>query len=283
MFDELTEAMDPDAARKAFEALQPHLDAQEDIRRANTDLDKAVIMAAALGRMVKQPEVRARFEALPTDAFDQAYVDRLEPAALATWYVGLARKQAEVSASGGRLPSEAVRVATEVKRRMMRVVGYHLGDDAEVAAELSDIRAGTGYVDLGTDLMRLADLYEAHADELSEDSRHYQDSDADLARRLALAIHQVLGDGRDSDADYWAAYQRRAWSFLLDTYDEVSLAGRWLYRHEDAAERFPSLYTIGRRGGGGGVAEPEPEPAEPDAPAPDQPTPAPDQPAPAQG
>ena len=39
----------------------------------------------------------------------------------------------------------------------------------------------------------------------------------------------------------------RAWSLLITTYQEVSAAGRWLFRHENGEARFPSLYTIGRQ------------------------------------
>jgi hypothetical protein len=51
----------------------------------------------------------------------------------------------------------------------------------------------------------------------------------------------VLRDGRNVSARYWSNYQTRAWSLMLITYGEVSAAGRWLFRHENGEERFPSL------------------------------------------
>jgi hypothetical protein len=38
----------------------------------------------------------------------------------------------------------------------------------------------------------------------------------------------------------------RAWTLLADTYDEVSAAGRFVFRHEGGESMFPSLVTISR-------------------------------------
>lgn len=245
--DELMESIDPEGARLAFESLLPLLDALSELRRANTNVDKATITAASIGRMVKQPEVHARFTALPATDFDIGHVDRLEAAALATWHTIIKLRSAEVQSSGAKLPEDTLAEATEVKQRMMRVLTYHLGDDDEVAAELADIRAGAGYVDLANDLMRLAALYEQHAEALAADTRHYHAEDSIAAKRLAHTMVQVLGDGRYDDAAYWTEYHARAWTLLVNTYDEVSSTGRWLYRLAGGEHRFPSLYTVGRR------------------------------------
>lgn len=245
--EELMDNVDPEGARLAFESLQPLLDEQSELRRANTDVDKATITAAAIGRMVTQPEVRARFAALPASDFEMVHVDRLESAALATWHTIIQLRIAEVQSSGARLPEGTLAEAAAVKQRMLRVLSYHLDDDEHVAAELTAIRSGSGYVDLASDLMRLAGLYEQNAEALAADTRHYQAEDGVTAKRLAHTMVQVLGDGRYDDAAYWSDYHARAWTLLINTYEEVSAAGRWLYRDADGESRFPSLYTVGRR------------------------------------
>ncbi len=158
---------------------------------------------------------------------------------------------------GGILPDDVVTAANELRQRMLRVLDYHFADHDEVAEQLADIRVGRGYADLRDDLMRLGELYEEHSETLAADARHYRAEDRALAGRLAHAVYQVLGDGRKSEISYWTEYHTRAWSLLLATYDEVSALGRWLYRHEDGATRFPSLYSVGRRrrGANGGSAE----------------------------
>ncbi len=239
--------LEPEGARLAFEALKPVLDEQSEYRQNNVNMDNAILTAAAVGRWVMQPEVRELFAAMPAAAFDISHVDRLAQAALATWHCGLMRKNAAVRSVGGMLPQDLVVEATALKQRMLQVLDYHYGAQEDVAELLDDIRTGRGYADLRDDLMRLADLYQRYEDELSADTRHYRAEDRALAGRLALAVHQVLGDGHSTELNYWVEYQARAWTLMLNTYDEVSALGRWLYRHEHGSARFPSLFALGRR------------------------------------
>lgn len=245
---ESMEEIDPEAAPRAFEALLPLLDAQTEQRSAiTTSIAKAIICAASVGRMVKLPEVRVLFASLPVTHFDMQHIDRLESAAMATWYAELCLRTASTMVSSAKLPEAVVAEATAVKQRMFRVAEYNLEHIPEVATELGSIRGGNGHIDLANDLMRLAVIFQAHADRLSLDTQRYQPGDTDSARRYAHSIYQVLGDGRQSNARYWGDYLSRAWTLLVTTYDEVSAAGRWLYRHDNGEARFPSLYAIGRQ------------------------------------
>jgi hypothetical protein len=244
--EEDIEGYDPEAAWLAFEAVQPDLDQLDEVRAGTTDRRKAINYAAAVGRAVKLPEVRAEFAGLPAHRFAMRHVDALETAAQATWYTVIRLRDASVLGSSAKLSDGLVTEATTVKQRMLRVLEYHLDHLPEVALTLADIRPGSGHIDTSDDLMRLGGLYEAHALALAVDTRHYQASDAATAKRLAQAINKVLGDGRSSDVQYWTDYLARAWTFLVTTYEEVSAAGRWLFRDENGETRFPSLYTVGR-------------------------------------
>jgi hypothetical protein len=243
---QIIEEIPAEKARMAFDATVPLLDAQTEIRRANTRVDKCIVHSAATGRIVQQPDVLTRFASLPAAEFDVQHVLRLEQISLAAWHARLSLRSALVTA-GIKIPESVMNDGMALKQLMFKVVEYNLGHDEDVAAELRDIREGTGYVDLASDLVRLAALYQAHAEALAADVRHYKTTDADLAGRTAQAIHQVLGDGRNVSARYWSNYQTRAWSLMVITYGEVSAAGRWLFRHENGEERFPSLYTMGRQ------------------------------------
>lgn len=244
---DIIDGMDPAKAALAFEETQPLLLALTALRRLNTDINKAALAAAAVGRMVKLPDVRAEFAALPATRFDIQHVDRLESVALATWYASMRLRNAVATATGAKIPEEVMAEAVTLKTTMLRVLAYHLGDVKDVSEILADIIEGTGYMDTATDLARLGDLYEAHAATLAVDTMRYRPEDRDRAGRLAGAIHQVLGDGRHSEAQHWSDMQARAWTFLILTYDEVAVTGRWLYRHEDGETRFPSLYGVGRQ------------------------------------
>jgi hypothetical protein len=233
--------------RLAFEALLPAIEAQTRLRRANTDLHRAIIFAAAVGREVRKPEVRAEFARLPPECFDIAHLDRLETAADAAYYAYLQLEHATPLHTDARLPAPVVAQAVALKQRMLRVLGYNLDHLDGVNLQLADIRPATGYLLLPYDLLRLASLYQEHAATLAVDVRRYQAGDAATAGRLALEMNQVLGDGMPSDTRYWTEYLSRAWTLLVVTYGEVSATGRWLFRARNGKTRFPSLYTVGRR------------------------------------
>jgi hypothetical protein len=275
----MTHAIDPDASRAAFEGLRARLDglAADEFIAVNVDVGQAAIAAAAVGRAVKEPEVRAWFGKLPAELFDMADVDALEDAALAAWYARVQQARAQVSATEVRVPVALIDDATGVKRRMLKVASYYLEDDPDGAAEVADIRQGTGYADLARDLQRLAALYEQHAATFASDRRYYRAADRAEAGRLANEIVRALGEASADDHATWTDYVARAWTLLLAIYGEVSAAGRWLYRREDAERRFPSLYRVARSrrrapqpddaadGAADGAAEPG-ESAAPDAP-----------------
>jgi hypothetical protein len=245
--NDIIEAKDPEGLRLAFEALLPLLNMQGDIRRANTDIHKAFNCAASVGRMVLQPEMRAAFASLPPSFFDILHVDRLEQVALATAYAWLQGGHVAPLSTGAKLPMPNLVEATALKQVMLKVLEYNLGHVGGIATLLASIRPGHGHADLVSDLWRLAVMYEEHAADLIADTRFYQAGDAAKAKKYVQGFNHVLGDGQESDTEYWTDYLGRAWTLLVNTYDEVSAAGRWLFRNANGEERFPSLYAVGRQ------------------------------------
>jgi hypothetical protein len=267
--EDIIEGLQPEAARLAFEALRSVLDTQDDIRAASTDMRRAIVHGWSVGRMVQNPEMRAEFESLPARRFDPLHIWRLEQAALASWYVSLLVRTASALSTGAKLPEELLTGGTELRQLMIKVILYMVGHVKGISTQVDDIRTGKGHIDLADDLMRLADLYDEHALALAADQTHYRPEDAVKARKIAQAILMVLGDGRASDTAYWADYQARAWSLLVNTYEEVAAAGRWLFRHENGDALFPSLYTVGRQRRtrrGEDDAQPGDEPEAPETP-----------------
>ena len=245
--NDIIDSKDPEGLRLAFEAVRPELDAQTEIRRANTDMRKAIAFAGSVGRMVRQPERREAFASLPPAFFDVLYVDRLEPVSEAAFYAWLQSEDAKVFRTGAKMPLPNLIEMTSLKGVMIKVLEYNVGDKEDVFKKLASIRPGHGHADNASDLWRLGVLYEEHAAELAADTRLYRAEDAARAKRYAQAINHVLGDGRESDALVWSDYLGRAWTLLINTYDEVAAAGRWLFRHENGEALFPSLYAIGRQ------------------------------------
>jgi hypothetical protein len=241
-----SQKMDSERARDAFEELRPRLDQLEELRRANVDVEKAAAQAVVIGHMVQDPEVREMFEQLSPRVFDMQHVDGLEKAALATLHTVVEHRDAAVHGSRARVPTDTLEAATTLKQDMLLVVKYHLRDEHH-AAIIADIGAGHGHADLASDLLRLSKLYETHHERLAQDQSYYRHEDAATAQELAHRIYTHLGGGTESDERTWAGYVQRAWTFLLDTYDEVSTAGRWLYRKDKGEERFPSLIASQRQ------------------------------------
>jgi len=242
------EAVEAKAAEKAFEKLKPRMlgiDADK-LAVQSADLEKAAIAAAAVGRWVMEKEPRARFESLPKEHFDQAHVDDLAGIALAAWHAAIALRSANAGKTEAKLPVSLVAEATAVRARMVALVDYNFGDDPVDRTEIDDIKVGTGYTDLASDLLRLAKLYAKHRERVKLDPKNYQAGDQAAAGRIGHAIMRELGEAKNQEQKVWSDLAARAWTLLIGVYDEVSSAGSWLYRHEGGAQRFPSLYTAGR-------------------------------------
>jgi hypothetical protein len=248
---EASSSIDPAAAEKAFLGLKSSLLAlnADYLTAVNVDVQRAAITACAVGRWIKQPEVRARFASLPAKEFKVAQVDDLESVALAAWHITIELLTAGSGSSEAMLPISLVEAATAVKQRMLALLEYYLSDHPLDSKEVASIKAGTGYADLASDLLRLAKLYHKHAAAVALDTKHYVATDAHDARKHGMAIVKLLGDARNVDEKAWTDLLARSWTLLNTTYDEVSAAGEWLLRHEGGAERFPSLYVSGRAGG----------------------------------
>jgi hypothetical protein len=252
MSDPNLESLDPEAAAKAFSALRSRLAAiaDERVEPARADVMKAAIAAWSVARFIEQPEVRARFARLPKEDFNQAHVDDLGTIALATFHVAAELQSAQATTTGAKLPVDLLQSATDIKTRMLKVCEYHLGDHPVDAAEIADIRVGTGHIDLALDLSRLAKLYQKHKNVIKKDPKHYVAADATDARTYSSEILRQLGEARNENAKTWSDRVARAWVLLLDVYGEVSQAGRWLFRHDEPVTRFPSLWAVARTGQG---------------------------------
>jgi hypothetical protein len=251
-------------ARAAFEAMLPRFRAlpADQVSAPNADVGAVAIAVVPVARFAAT--LRPRFAKLG-DEFDPTLVDDLEPLARAARYAHTLDESARaVRPSEARVSLDLLESGTEVRRRILSLVGYWLDDDPKVRPEIDAIRAGHGHVDLARDLNRLAALHRRHDATLRADPRHYRPDDAAVADHLAERIFNELGlapAGGPDTADTLA----RAWTLLRRTYDEVAATGRWLLRHQpDADARFPSLYAhrhAARR-------HPAAEPAAPQPPVP---------------
>ncbi|HRI51678.1 MAG TPA: hypothetical protein PLW65_15970 [Pseudomonadota bacterium] len=236
------------------------------------DVQTAITHVLGLAQHLDNPALRKRFLSLPETELPPALLQRLPQAARAARYAFLGLSTTAASTPAIKVSLELLQEATALRTRMLAVCEYLLGDQAEHAAELRDIRQGRGYQDLADDLARLAALYDREAAVVQQDPKHYRADDHKQARTLAARIlAEVAASASTAAAEAQggkvpaardAAY--RAFALLARYYDEVAAAGRYLLRHENGAEIFGSLYSVGRRAAKHTRPKsPEPSPATP--------------------
>jgi hypothetical protein len=266
----MTTIYDPKRGEEALERLQPRLEAVDESRlesRISANLQGVAIHALSVADYCSQPDVFQRFQALEPSGFDAGSVPDLADLGWAAWHVKVRLMSALARTNAETVPAELIERASERKRRMLRVAVYYLEDHEHAGPELEAIQSGTGHRDLATDLVRLTTLYHEYESVLSEDTRSYRADDADAAGEEAAEILRHLGDA-GSSAAMWLDRQRRVWALLRETYDEVAAGGRFLFRHDNAKQRFGSLLAAGRRTPTRRKADEAPEtPETPEAPA----------------
>jgi hypothetical protein len=152
-----------------------------------------------------------------------------------------------------------VQLAATLEKRMQACAEHTLSAIPSAVKELERLSPGTGYVDLAGDLDGYADLYAPYPDEVRLDGVNYRDGDAAQGRKLAKQLLDALSAGLSDEARRWLDLTARAWTLLAGAYAEVSAAGWFLFRDDDAAGKFPSLYAAGRtRSGRGKKGKPKP-------------------------
>ena len=202
----------------------------DDVTPPNMDPQQCAIAALAVVDRLREPARAAIFATLPEAVLERGLTDRLEQLAHALWYIHTEAKTDVATQTGVKVDMNLVNEGVALRERMLQVLGYHFSDDEKMVAEVADIRAGTGYQDLATDLSRLNRHYEEHADALARDKRHYQPSDAARAGVIRDAIVSALRSAMNAKASDAVDLKHRAFTMLLTTYDALKAANDFVYR-----------------------------------------------------
>lgn len=254
-------ATDPGEA--AYHRLKPRLDQLPPDRvvqpRAPVSAAASFVLSEIAPRLADRG-LRARFAALPGSEFEHGALDDLVPAAQAALWAQARLAGADAAVPGTRLPVELLSEAEAVRRQMLSVCEYHFRDEPRLAQQVADIRLGQGYLDLAQDLQRLGALYRAEHETLKQDLRFYKAKDAEAALHLSQRITSEL---RSESATAARQVAWQTWALLLDLYEEVARAGRFLLRQAGEAS-FPSLHAVARAP----VRRPRPDKNPTPAPAP---------------
>ena len=243
----------PDEGAAALERVRPALASLKpgEILPLTMNLQRAASAVLGVLDHVERRSLRPRLEKLAgIGEFDLKALTDLPDLARAAYYLRNRHGQLTATASDAALPAGLADAAQQVRARMLKAAEYGLDDD-EAARQIAFIRRGSGYRDLADDLMSLAALYLRHKDDLSDSGRHYRAEDAKEATEQAAEILRRLGEhalkAGGAEAADLSGLLARCGTRLLQAYDKVAAAGRYLCRDErDVNERFPNLYFMGR-------------------------------------
>ena len=258
---------EPNAAEELFQAYLPRLKAIGADRLQFPRLDVSAVSRTLLGvyAFTQIPHVFAIYEAQAAGGqFVLANLDRLRKVTLVLIHAFRKVEAAGALKTAAKVSPELDTESLEVEKRMQKVCEDFFPDDPLVLS----LRPGTGYIDRGYDLFGYADVYEQNASAVAGHVQ-YRATDKDTARslagRLLAAVDQSMNEAQKLAFDQL----RRTWTLLLAVYFEVQRVGLCGLRYDPAAQdRFPSVYAVGRKGGGRKKAAPEQAPNVPAEPPP---------------
>jgi hypothetical protein len=202
-----------------------------------------------------------------------ATADRLRQLAHALFFLDQRARSFVAIRPAKRLDRDLLAKALAVRDRMLRVLAYHAHDEPLMQAEIASIKTGTGYMDIASDLARVAVHYTTHRERLERERVQYDPADENLARGIANEILKALAIPEDRTI---LDLRARAYTMTARVYTRLKEAGDFIFANEAAElEHFPPLRKaavpkIGRPKGSKKRADPAPAPAP--APASDAPS-----------
>ncbi|MFO0615266.1 MAG: hypothetical protein U0414_21920 [Polyangiaceae bacterium] len=162
------------------------------------DSIQAAIASMALADQIASPRCKPMFDALPASIMGDATVPNLRTVAQALFYVETRARTKAATSSNVRVDPELMNEGITLRDRMLRVLAYYFEGNAGMKAELADIRLGSGYADLASDLARVATHYSTHRSVISKDTAQYNAADEDRARHISKEIVSALHVMTDS-------------------------------------------------------------------------------------
>lgn len=251
--------------------------------------DELVVPRANVGYVVQRvmqladalqtPEVLAAYAALEKvpllggERYDASCLTVVPVTARALWHVRAQLLSASARAVTVALPQKLVDEAGGLRATMLKVVEYvcvdERDDDDPVAEDLASIRKveGPKYIDLATDLTRLAAYYRdpVWQPRLAAEGVRYRPEDGARAATLSHEILQKLRQGDDTAAT-WTVELQRGWTELGRMWATLRRGGAFVF-HGRLDAKLPLLGALrptrARCGATNDADDPAPTPARP--------------------
>lgn len=133
-------------------------------------LELAAVNLLRIGLLLKQPEVRARSRVIAESELPPGRIDEIELGARALLHLLPQYRAAEAGATEVKLPVALAEEVTALRAAMLDLVTYHFRSRPLHGPEVAAVRLGSGYLDAGQDLDRLANLHDAERAVVSRDA-----------------------------------------------------------------------------------------------------------------
>lgn len=201
---------------------------------ATADAEYGAERALDLVDIARQPELAAKLKLLPEELFASARVDELEQLGLATLHlhelVLSASKTAPAEAEGqAKLADKTLEEAEAVRTTLHKLLDYHFGEDAQIAAELADSRGRRGAFRVAATLARLAALARERTAVLSKDTKYWRGTLIADAERLATEVQASMQNLSERDAN---ELKRRAYQLIEAPFNDLRSTIAWIFRNE---------------------------------------------------
>ncbi|MFO0611890.1 MAG: hypothetical protein U0414_04830 [Polyangiaceae bacterium] len=219
---------DPIIGEQALLVVKPSLLLMDpaEVQVLNFDAYYTAVVAMDLVDLIESARHKSNFDKLPDEVMGEARTAYLRDLAQALLFLESRSRSSIATSTDVRVDAELFAEGVALRERMIRVLTYHFEGNPSMRAELANIRSGTGYVDLASDLMRLATHYSAHRAILAKDTTQYDIKDENRARGVSKEIMTAMRSGPDSGI---ADLRNRCWTKALRVYTKLRLGAEILY------------------------------------------------------
>ncbi|NUP12499.1 MAG: hypothetical protein HOW73_41165 [Polyangiaceae bacterium] len=235
-------SFDPQIGEGAFSKRAPSLRAMDPgaVTTPNCDASRAALTALQFVKAAQNVPSRSQaFAGLGAYLGDNT-LEMLREQAWTLWYLDSRVRSIQATKSDAKVDLRLAEEGTKARARVLRMLTYHLGENPRMEAELKDIALGTGWVDLASDLARLAGHISVHKEKLAAaDPMNFRPDDEVRLRGIANEIVAQLNEDRGNET---ADLRNRAWTQLVATYAHLKSAADFIF-HKSPSEAalFPGL------------------------------------------
>ncbi len=248
------EEYDPKQAKAYFEAYRARIEPISEAQFAfvRLDAESAAFAGLRVDKLIRTTTLQARFKKQhDVGEFDLAHVHDLKALCTIVIYLWGEAKAAGALKTSAKIPADVMVKAIEIERRMQGMCEYHFRNDLDIWPEVLRLAPGTSYRDTAGDLMGYARIYELRHAVVAADPTNYRETDVADARRLAKEMMEHLTSELTPEAKAAYLLLVRAWTLLIQVYEEVQAVGLHLQRKvPERFAQFPSLYAAGRPNSG---------------------------------